>query len=441
MERALPAGTVTFLFTDVEGSTQLLHSLGAERYADALAEHRRVVARAPSAPTAASRSTRRATRSSSPSPPPPARSPRPPRRPRASPPGRSACAWEFTAARRSSPTRATSASTSTAPHASPPCGHGGQILLSTATAGLVDADALHDLGEHRLKDLSAPERIYQLGERRVPAAQEPLPHEPARAGDAVPRPRRTSWRARRRCCARDEPRLLTLTGPGGVGKTRLALQAAGAAADRFADGVFWVPLAPLARPAARAADGRAGARRRAGRRRAHRRPRAPARARQLRARDGRGRRRRRRCSPPAHACTLLVTSREVLRLPGEQAYPVTELRPEEGVELFLSRALAADPSFASTDGVAALCARLEQLPLALELAAARVRVLSPDAAARPPLEPARRAEGRPRRRRASADAAGDDRVEPRPARRRRAAGCSHDSPSSPAAGRCSRPRQ
>ena len=74
---------------------------------------------------------------------------------------------------------------------------------------------------------------------------------------------------------------------------------------------------------------------------------------------------------------VLVTSREVLRLPGEQAYPVTELRPEEGVELFLSRALAADPSFASTDGVAALCARLEQLPLALELAAARVRVLSP----------------------------------------------------------------
>ena len=72
-----------------------------------------------------------------------------------------------------------------------------------------------------------------------------------------------------------------------------------------------------------------------------------------------------------------MTSREVLRLPGEQAYPVPSCDPEDGVELFLSRALAAEPSFAADDGVAALCARLEQLPLALELAAARVRVLSP----------------------------------------------------------------
>src|SRR5205085_78804 len=74
---------------------------------------------------------------------------------------------------------------------------------------------------------------------------------------------------------------------------------------------------------------------------------------------------------------LLVTSRELLRLPGEQAYPVPPLEPADGTELFLTRARASSPGFASDATVAELCARLEQLPLALELAAARVRVLSP----------------------------------------------------------------
>src|SRR5262249_35422265 len=75
---------------------------------------------------------------------------------------------------------------------------------------------------------------------------------------------------------------------------------------------------------------------------------------------------------------LLVTSRELLRLPGEQAYPVPPLEPGDGTELFLARAHAVDPGFAASDAVPELCARLEQLPLALELAAARVRVLSPE---------------------------------------------------------------
>ena len=75
---------------------------------------------------------------------------------------------------------------------------------------------------------------------------------------------------------------------------------------------------------------------------------------------------------------LLVTSRELLRLPGEQSYPVPELQPDDGRALFLARALAAQPAFTETDAVTELCARLEQLPLALELAAARVRVLSPE---------------------------------------------------------------
>src|SRR5579862_1765712 len=74
---------------------------------------------------------------------------------------------------------------------------------------------------------------------------------------------------------------------------------------------------------------------------------------------------------------LLVTSRELLRVPVEQAYPVPPLEPSDGAALFLARAKAADPGFRADDAVEELCARLEQLPLALELAAARVRVLSP----------------------------------------------------------------
>jgi predicted ATPase len=174
----------------------------------------------------------------------------------------------------------------------------------------------------------------------------------------------------------DEPRLLTLTGPGGVGKTRLALQSAAAASDRFEDGVYWVPLAPLN-------DARLV---------------LPTIARELGTAQGLAEHIAGRAlllvldnfehltdaadELPALLATcpnlhLLVTSRELLRLPGEQAYPLSELSAADGTALFLAQAHAADPSFAATEGVAELCARLEQLPLALELAAARVRVLSP----------------------------------------------------------------
>ena len=172
-------------------------------------------------------------------------------------------------------------------------------------------------------------------------------------------------------------RLLTLTGPGGTGKTRLALQAAGLASDAYPDGVYWVPLASLRDPdivletAAQALGATHGlasyivdkrllllldnfeqvveA--------------APGLAELLSACPGLG---------------LLVTSRELLQLPGEQAYPVSPLEPDDGMELFLARARAADPSFDDGERMAELCARLDNLPLALELAAARVRVLSPE---------------------------------------------------------------
>jgi predicted ATPase/class 3 adenylate cyclase len=374
MQRALPAGTVTFLFTDVEGSTNLLHRLGEESYAVALAEHRRILRAAfdarggvevdtqgdaffiafPTAPAAVE------------------------------------AAYAATEELARGPIRVRMGIHSGTPLVTDEgyvgvdvhraariaaCGHGGQILLSSAAAGLVDAGALNDLGEHRLKDLSAPERIYQLGRGTFPPLHSlyhtnlPVPATPflGRAEDLG------QLAALLRA---NEPRLLTVTGPGGIGKTRLALQAAAAASDSFEDGVYWVPLAPLE-------DARLL---------------LPTIARALGAEQSLAERIADRAllllldnfehltgaagelPMLLSSCPnlqLLVTSRELLRLPGEQAYPLSELSAADGAALFLARAHAADPSFATTDGVAELCAWLEQLPLALELAAARVRVLSP----------------------------------------------------------------
>ena len=116
-------------------------------------------------------------------------------------------------------------------------GHGRQVLVSTSTAALTGTDGLHDLGEHRLKDLSAPERIYQLGDDEFPALKSLY-----RTNLPVPA---TPFLGREHELAEvvtllEGARLLTLTGPGGTGKTRLGLQAAAEASDRYPDGVFWV---------------------------------------------------------------------------------------------------------------------------------------------------------------------------------------------------------
>src|SRR5438105_15487682 len=111
-------------------------------------------------------------------------------------------------------------------------GHGGQVLVSTATAGLLGTGGLRDLGEHRLKDLSAPERIYQLGDGEFPPLKSlyqtnlPIPVTPfvgreKELGEVLA------------LMARADLRLLTLTGTGGTGKTRLGAQAAGALAERY----------------------------------------------------------------------------------------------------------------------------------------------------------------------------------------------------------------
>ena len=257
---------------------------------------------------------------------------------------------------------------------SPPAATGGRCSASASTAALSGTDELRDLGEHRLKDLSEPERLYQLGEGEFPPLKSLY-----RTNLPVPA---TPFLGREHELAEvlrllEGARLLTLTGPGGTGKTRLGLQVAAEASDRYPDGVFWVPLASLRDPELV--------------------PETAAQA--LGAKDGLA----------EHvadksvlllldnfehvveaavglvgllaACPnlqLLVTSRELLRIPAEQAYPVPPLESEDGTELFLARAHAVEPGFAVTPAVPVLCARLEQLPLALELAAARVRVLSPE---------------------------------------------------------------
>jgi predicted ATPase len=260
-------------------------------------------------------------------------------------------------------------------------GHGGQVLLSAATAALVALE-LTDLGEHRFKDLGAPERVFQLGSGEFPALKSlyrtnlPVPattfvgrgHELDELGALLDR----------------GVRLLTLTGPGGVGKTRLALQAVAGAAEAFPDGVWWVPLASVRDPdlvlsSVALTLGVPEQRDReleeslidvlsAGKsillldNLEHLLPSAAAKVATLR---------------DAGGSALVVTSRERLQLAGEHVYPVTPLVATEATELFSARTAALGYDAGDADSVAELCARLDNLPLAVELAAARTGLLAP----------------------------------------------------------------
>jgi Adenylate and Guanylate cyclase catalytic domain len=129
-------------------------------------------------------------------------------------------------------------------------GHGGQTLLSEATAALVrddlpSASSLVDLGEHRLKDLARPERVFQLASANLQIDFPPLASLDARPNNLPVQPtpligRQQEIEAVRALLARHDVRLVTLTGPGGAGKTRLALQVAAELIDDFQDGVFFV---------------------------------------------------------------------------------------------------------------------------------------------------------------------------------------------------------
>jgi len=293
-------------------------------------------------------------------------------------------------------------------------GHGGQVLLSLTAQELVrdqlppDAE-LRELGEHRLKDLFRPERVFQLVAPDLPVEFPSLmtlgryPNNlPLQLTPLIGREREIDEVCRR--LRSPEVRVLTLTGPGGAGKTRLALQTGADLLEEFEDGVFFVALAAIADPelVPSAIAGSLGLKESAGQ------PLEESLEAYLRKRklllildnfeqvlEG---------APVVGdllgSCPelkVLVTSRIPLRLYGEKEYPVPPLElPDpvrlpplerltqyEAVRLFVERAMAVKPDFGVTNenapAVAEICARLDGLPLAIELAAARTKLLPPEA--------------------------------------------------------------
>jgi len=292
--------------------------------------------------------------------------------------------------------------------------HGGQVVVSSVTASLardrMPADAaLRSLGRHRFRDLPEPDEIFQLVHPELPADFPALrslstsPHNlPARLTSFVGR-KNELLDLRERLLDKDT-RLLTLTGAAGTGKTRLALQIAEDALAEFPRGVFFVPLAPLDDPDLLASTiGEAiGVREVAGQ---------PMLATIQDALQGQGLllvldnfehviAQARHVGELLSACPslkIVITSREVLHLSAEQTFfipamavpdPRTSLSSEQladfdGVRLFVERARTADPTFVlspqNAPVIAEICARLDGLPLAIELAAARVKLLPPEA--------------------------------------------------------------
>jgi predicted ATPase len=367
VDHELPSGTVTLLFTDIEGSTRLLNELGVDAYEQELAEHRRLLRRAfaqrggvevdtqgdaffyafPSAAEALE------------------------------------AAGEGQQALSVGPIRVRMGLHTGRPHVGregyvgedvhlaariAAAGHGGQVLVSQATRALVDRE-LADLGEHRLKDFSEPAWIFQLGEERFPPLK-------TISNTNLPRPVSSFLGREREVSAvvellQDGARLVTLSGPGGSGKTRLAIESAAELVPEFRNGVFWVGLAALREPALVVETV----------------------AQTLGAKDGLAEQIGERellvlldnfeqvveaaseLGSLLESCPnlrLLVTSRELLRIRGEVEYPVPPLAQPEAVELFGARSRL-EPS----EEIAELCRRLDNLPLAVELAAARTSVLSP----------------------------------------------------------------
>ncbi len=277
-------------------------------------------------------------------------------------------------------------------------GYGGQVLVSGAAADLVQGEmpsqtALRDLGRHRLKDLAQPEQVYQLV---APDLQQKF--FPLRSLDALPNNlplQLTSFVGREREIERvidllEVHRLVTLVGTGGVGKTRLGLQAGADVLEHYEDGVWFIELAPLS-------DGTLILNELTslfGVQATGERPMLDALLAALR---------------PKHALLIvdncehlvdpaaeiidkilrsspniriLATSREALKITGETVHRVASLDEESGIALFAERAAAATDSFKLTEAnhatVSKVCRRLDGIALAIELAAARIRAVGVD---------------------------------------------------------------
>ncbi len=293
-------------------------------------------------------------------------------------------------------------------------GHGGQILLSQAVqqlsrGALPAGSELRDLGEHRLRDLLDPERVYQVLHPDLPDQFPPLKSLESRPNNLPLQP--TPFLGREQeveqvvaLLHRPELRFLTLTGPGGTGKTRLALQAAAELLDDFPDGVFFVPLATLTDPDLVLATiaTTLGIREEGGQPLGERLRDFLAMKRLLLVLDNLE---HLATAAPGIAELLgfsaglkvLATSRTPLRLRAEREYAVPplglprrkppptleQLSQYDAVRLFIERAQAVKADFAvdneSAPAVAEICWRLDGLPLAIELAAARIRMLPPQA--------------------------------------------------------------
>ncbi|CAN5125094.1 hypothetical protein BH20ACT24_BH20ACT24_08120 [soil metagenome] len=395
-----PTGTVTFLFTDIEGSSRLLAELGAESYSQALAEHRRALREAVARHGGVEMGTEgdaffiafaRASDAL-------------------------AAARDGQAALAAGPIRVRMGIHSGEPLLTEDgyvgidvhkaariaaAGHGGQVLLSQATRTLIDPELrLQDLGEHRLKDLPEGQRLFQLGRDAFPPLKSlSNTNLPTAASSMVGRQREVEQL--RDLFDNGRSRLVTLTGPGGTGKTRLAVEVAWKLLTKYPNGVFLVELAPITDPLLVASEiartlgtYERGTRGMEEELIAHLESKSlllvldnfeqvlvsgPLVARLLRA-----------CPQLA----VIVTSRAALRLSGEHEFPVTPLelpRPNaRGIEelercgsvvLFVERARSVSPEFALTERTAPqigkICLRLDGLPLAIELAAARAKLLDP----------------------------------------------------------------
>jgi predicted ATPase/class 3 adenylate cyclase/DNA-binding CsgD family transcriptional regulator len=416
--REFPTGTVTLIFTDIEGSTHLLRQLG-ERYARVLEECRHLLRAAFHANRGFEVDTQgdaffvafaRATDAVS-----------------AAVAGQRALAshpWPEGVMVRvrmgmhtGEPHLASEGYVGLDVHRAArimSAGHGGQVLLSRTTCDLVEhvlpeGVSLLDLGAHRLKDLQQASQLFQLVIADLPTdfpqlkTLENYPNNlPLQPTPFIGRVKEVV--AIQQKLLRQDVRLVTLTGPGGVGKTRLGLQAAAEASERFVDGTWFVSLAPLTDPDLV----------------------IPTIAQTLEVREAGGRSlldqlkaslRERQVlllldnfEQVASAATqvadllgdcpqlkVLVTSREVLHVRAEQEYPVPALAlpdpkhlPDlaalsqyEAVAIFIERAQAVKPDFqvtnANAPAVAEICARLDGLPLAIELAAARIKLFPPQA--------------------------------------------------------------